>query len=107
MSWGLVLNNISNLENIDIIIASDCFYDPSVFENILFTISFLFERNPKAKFIFSYQERSVDWSIAALLKKWNLKSAYIGVDTIGQLSGIDITEFMGGHIIYLLEISRI
>lgn len=72
LSWGVFLDNIFALGPIDYIIGSDCFYDPSVFEDILVTISFLLDRNPAAKFLFSYQVRSSDWSIEALLKKWNL-----------------------------------
>lgn len=107
LSWGVLLNNIFTLGPIDYIIASDCFYDPSVFEDILVTISFLLDRNPKAKFIFSYQVRSSDWSIEALLRKWNLVAVNININRIGSESGIDINDLLGSHTIQLLEITKI
>lgn len=106
LKWGLLLNSAYNLGSFDLIIAADCFYDPSVFEDILVTISFLIDQNPGVKFIFSYQERSADWSIEALLKKWDLKAIQINIDNIGKSAGINLHDLMGGHTIHLIEISR-
>ncbi|XP_055375159.1 histone-arginine methyltransferase METTL23 [Condylostylus longicornis] len=106
LSWGLLLNSIFNLGPIDLIIASDCFYDPAIFEDILVTVSFLLENNPNSKFICSYQERSADWSIEGLLKKWGLKASNINIDNIGQRSGINFNDLIGGHTIHLLEIVK-
>ncbi|XP_055851478.1 histone-arginine methyltransferase METTL23 [Episyrphus balteatus] len=106
LSWGLLLNSVFNLGSLDLIIAADCFYDPGVFEDIVVTISFLLDRNPEAKFIFTYQERSADWSIEALLKKWNLHAVQINIDDIGKYSGVDLIELMGGHTIHLVEVSK-
>lgn len=106
LGWGLLLNNIFNLGQIDYVIGSDCFYDPTVFEDILVTISFLFDQNKTAKFYATYQERSTDWSIEALLQKWNLKCNHIDTDRVGENSDIDIRDLMNGHSIYLLEITR-
>ncbi|KAH8363164.1 hypothetical protein KR084_006298 [Drosophila pseudotakahashii] len=107
LSWGLLLNSVFRLPPLDLIIAADCFYDPSVFEDIVVTVAFLLERNAGAKFIFTYQERSADWSIEALLKKWKLQALPISMDDIGKESGVDVLEFMGGHTIHLLEITRV
>ncbi|XP_013099590.1 histone-arginine methyltransferase METTL23 [Stomoxys calcitrans] len=106
LSWGLLLNSLWSLGHLDLIIAADCFYDPCVFEDILVTVSFLLERNPTAKFIFTYQERSADWSIEALLKKWKLCALQINSDDIGKASGVDLLEILGGHTIHLIEITR-
>lgn len=106
LSWGLLLNSVNSCGTIDYIIGSDCFYDPTVFEDILVTISYFLDENKSAKFIFSYQERSTDWSIEALLKKWNLKCAHINIDRIGEEAGVTLTDLMAGHSIFLLEISR-
>ncbi|XP_065362666.1 histone-arginine methyltransferase METTL23 [Calliphora vicina] len=106
LSWGLLLNSVFSLGPLDLIIAADCFYDPSVFEDIIVTVSFLLERNPSAKFIVTYQERSADWSIEALLKKWKLCALQINSDDIGKASGVDLLEILGGHTIHLIEISR-
>ncbi|XP_023178554.1 methyltransferase-like protein 23 [Drosophila hydei] len=105
LSWGLLLNSVFRLPVLDLIIAADCFYDPSVFEDIIVTVAFLLERNRGAKFIFTYQERSADWCIEALLKKWKLHASTINMDDIGKQSGVDLLEFMGGHTIHLLEIT--
>ncbi|XP_005191064.1 histone-arginine methyltransferase METTL23 [Musca domestica] len=106
LSWGLLLNSLWSLGHLDLIIAADCFYDPCVFEDILVTVSFLLERNPSAKFIFTYQERSADWSIEALLKKWKLCALQINSDDIGKASGVDLLEILGGHTIHLIEVSK-
>uniref|UniRef100_A0A8V1AHV8 Methyltransferase 23, arginine n=1 Tax=Gallus gallus TaxID=9031 RepID=A0A8V1AHV8_CHICK len=47
------------------------------FEDILTTVYFLLEKNPHAQFWTTYQVRSADWSIEALLYKWKLKSIHI------------------------------
>lgn len=105
LSWGLLLNNIFNLPPLDYVIASDCFYDPTVFEDILVTVSFLLEQNPGAKFIFAYQERSSDWTIESLLRKWNLTCKNINLESIEDESGVNLNQLMGGHTIHLLEIT--
>ncbi|XP_037822452.1 methyltransferase-like protein 23 [Lucilia sericata] len=106
LSWGLLLNSVFSLGPLDLIIAADCFYDPSVFEDIIVTVSFLLDRNPTAKFIFTYQERSADWSIEALLKKWKLCALQINSDDIGKASGVDLLEILAGHTIHLIEITK-
>ncbi|XP_055677574.1 histone-arginine methyltransferase METTL23 [Lutzomyia longipalpis] len=105
ISWGLLLNSLFNLGPIDLIIGSDCFYDPTVFEEILVTVSFLLEHNPGAKFLFTYQERSSDWSIEALLKKWRLRCANVSLSGINAGLDISLRRLMGGHTIHLLEIT--
>lgn len=106
LSWGLLLNSVFSLGPLDLIIAADCFYDPCVFEDIIVSVSFLLERNPSAKFIFTYQERSADWSIEALLKKWKLCAVQVNSDDIGKASGVDLLDILGGHTIHLIEITR-
>lgn len=102
LSWGQLTDNVFNIGPLDLIIGSDCFYDPTVFEDILVTVSFLLERNPLARFIFTYQERSADWSIENLLKKWDLKCSAIDFET----SHISETYNGGGnHTIHLFEIT--
>lgn len=106
LTWGLLLNNIFSLGPLDLIISSDCFYDPSVFEDILVTVSFLLEQNPQAKFIATYQDRSSDWTIESLLKKWSLNCVNINIDNLGNSSGINLSEIVGDHSIHLLEITH-
>jgi predicted nicotinamide N-methyase len=106
LSWGLFLKNIFNLGHIDLILGSDCFYEPSVFEDIIVTVAFLFEYNPGARFLSVYQERSADWSIEHLLHKWNLRCEEIPIDRLGRDSGIEVAELMQDHTIHLLEITK-
>lgn len=106
LSWGLLLNSVFNIGPLDLIIGADCFYDPTVFEDILVTTSFLLERNTDAKFICTYQDRSADWSIEALLKKWKLRSVPVIIDNLGKSCGVDLLELMGNHTIHLLEITK-
>ncbi|XP_055602649.1 histone-arginine methyltransferase METTL23-like [Uranotaenia lowii] len=106
LTWGLFLDQIFQLGAIDLIIGSDIFYDPSVFEDILVTVSFLLEANPQAKFLFTYQERSSDWSIETLLKKWGLNCNVISLDNLSTELAIDPQELMGNHTIHLLEVTK-
>lgn len=106
ITWGLFLSSVIKLGPLDLILGSDCFYDPSVFEDILVTVSFLLERNPTARFLCTYQERSADWSIEHLLSKWNLTCSHLSIENLGADSGIDIHELMQDHTIHLLEIKR-
>ncbi|KAL3284406.1 hypothetical protein HHI36_018566 [Cryptolaemus montrouzieri] len=106
LTWGLLLNNLDSIGPLDIILGSDCFYDPSVFEDIIVTISYLLEANPYAKFFCTYQERSSDWSIEHLLAKWNLHCQIHDTSSLGQSGGINILDLIGSHTIHILEISK-
>ncbi|KAI5728282.1 hypothetical protein M8J77_014119 [Diaphorina citri] len=106
ITWGLFLSNLFKLGSIDLIIASDCFYDPNVFEDIIVTVSFLLDRNVNAKFLTVYQERSSDWSIEYLLNKWNLKCENIDLSSLGLQSGINVQDLMQDHTLHLLKITR-
>lgn len=111
LTWGLLLKSVFDIGPLDYIIASDCFYDPSVFEDILVTISFLLNAtNPNStpvKFLFTYQERSSDWSIEHLLKKWHLQCSKVSLDCVERLCPIAIDELMNEHTIHLLEITKL
>ena len=106
ITWGLFTPELFSLGPIDIILGSDCFYDPSVFEDILVTISFLLDKNPHAKFICSYQERASDWSIEHLLQKWNLISVVIPLRTFdADAPNIAGSSLPGSHKIHVFQIS--
>ncbi|XP_050070967.1 histone-arginine methyltransferase METTL23 [Anopheles maculipalpis] len=106
LTWGLFLDQVLQLGPLDLILGSDVFYDPSVFEDILVTVSFILEANPGAKFICTYQERSADWCIENLLKKWDLVCSVINLDNLSEDLGVDPQELMGNHTVHLLEIVR-
>ncbi|XP_046660185.1 probable methyltransferase-like protein 23 [Homalodisca vitripennis] len=107
LTWGLFLANTFTLGPIDLIIGSDCFYEPSVFEDIIVTVAFLLESNPQARFYCVYQERSADWSIEHLLHKWSLRCEQVSLNNLGAQSGIDVNDLMKSHTIQLLEITRV
>lgn len=107
LTWGLFLNNLDAIGPLDLILGSDCFYEPAVFEDILVSVSYLLEVNVDAKFLCTYQERSSDWSIEHFLSKWNLTCHVHDISSLGAGSGLDIHEVTGDHSIHLLEISRL
>lgn len=109
LTWGILLKSVFNIGPLDYIIGADCFYDPTVFEDILVTISFLLsskESTTDTKFLFTYQERSADWSIDHLLKKWNLKCSNVSLDDLEKYCPSKLDQLMNGHTIRLLEISK-
>lgn len=107
LTWGMFGSDFYDLGNeLDIILGSDCLYDPSSFEEVISSVSFLLEHNPKATFFCTYQLRSSDWSIENLLSKWHLSCRNIDLDSISKETGVDIKELMDRHVIYLLEIYR-
>jgi hypothetical protein len=104
----MIGNGLFDMGNdLDLIIGSDCLYDSFVFEDVLSTISFLMDQNPKSTFICSYQLRSSDWTFENLLRKWNLKCRNIDLEEVGKDAGIDMKDLMEGHVIYLLEFYRL
>lgn len=110
LNWGLLLKSVFDIGPLDYIIAADCFYEPSDFENILVTISFLLNAAPTdaapVKFLFTYQERSSDLSIEYLLKKWKLQCSKVSLDCVEKLCPIDLDDLMNQHTIHLLEITK-
>lgn len=111
LTWGILLKSVFDIGPIDYIIASDCFYDPSVFEDILVTVSFLLNTatcdTSPVKFLFTYQNRSTDWSIEHLLQKWHLKCSKVSLGCVRKLCPLKIDELMGNHTIHLMEITKL
>ena len=106
ITWGYFFNQLFELGDLDLIIASDCFYEPLLFEDILVTVSFLLNRHPQSLFLCTYQERSSDWTIEHLLNKWSLSCRHIDITTLGNKSFINTESFAQDHTIHLLEIKR-
>lgn len=106
ITWGLFLNSLFTLGPLDLIIGSDCFYEPTVFEDIVVIVAFLLEKNPQAKFLCTYQERSADWSIEHFLNKWGLTCTHVPLSDLGSNSDINVHELMQDHTIHLLDIRR-
>lgn len=106
LTWGLFLSNLDYLGPLDYILGSDCFFEPSTFEDILVTVSYLLDINTNAKFFCTYQERSSDWSIEHLLSKWELECIVHNTNNLGNSIGLNIHDLIGDHSIHLLEIFR-
>ncbi|KAK2528566.1 hypothetical protein Q9233_007537 [Columba guinea] len=76
------------------------------FEDVLTTIYFLLEKNPHAQFWTTYQVRSADWSIEALLCKWKLKSIHVPLRSFGaDKEHLGSSSLPGRHTIEMMIIS--
>ncbi|CAL1686855.1 unnamed protein product [Lasius platythorax] len=106
ITWGFFLSSLFTLGQLDLIIGSDCFYEPTLFEDIVVVVAFLLEKNPRARFLCTYQERSADWSIEHLLNKWGLSCMHVTLDNLGTNSNVNLHELMQDHTIHLLDIHR-
>ena len=94
-------------ENLDFIIGSDLFFDPSVFEPLCVTLSFLLKRNPKAEVLITLQERSADWTCEEHLLKWNLRGKVIYPKEFLAGTGIEESDLTGKHTIYILQLKYV
>lgn len=106
LTWGHVSRDLLALPPQDIILASDVFFEPEDFEDILTTVYFLMQKNPKVQLWSTYQVRSADWSLEALLYKWDMKCVHIPLESFGA-DKEDIAEsvFPGRHTVEMLVIS--
>ncbi|XP_078230862.1 histone-arginine methyltransferase METTL23 isoform X2 [Callithrix jacchus] len=106
LTWGHVSWDLLALPPQDIILASDVFFEPEDFEDILTTIYFLMQKNPKAQLWSTYQVRSADWSLEALLYKWDMKCVHIPLESF-DADKEDIAEsaLPGRHTVEMLVIS--
>lgn len=107
IAWGRFDPDLLELPNLDIIMASDCFYDTKDFEDIIVTVSYLLEQNENAVFLCSYQERSSMRSIEFLLDKWNLECRIIQLSSFGaDRTCLGDSDLPGNHSIQMLKIWR-
>lgn len=106
LTWGTFEPQLLSLEPVDLIVASDCFYDPAVFEPVLVTVSFLLERNTRASFVYSYKERSSDWHLEPYLSKWKLKCKPVEVPSFLNRN-LDVAELTQDSTIQLFEIRHL
>ncbi|XP_036755977.2 histone-arginine methyltransferase METTL23 isoform X3 [Manis pentadactyla] len=106
LTWGHISQDLLALPPQDIILASDVFFEPEDFEDILTTVYFLMQKNPKVQLWSTYQVRSADWSLEALLYKWDMKCVHIPLESFGA-DKEDIAEsvFPGRHTVEMLVIS--
>ncbi|KAM6913696.1 histone-arginine methyltransferase METTL23 isoform 1-T3 [Lycodopsis pacificus] len=106
LTWGEVSPELLLLPQLDVVLGSDVFYEPQDFEDVLLTVAVLLRRNPRAQFWTTYQERSADWSIEALLHRWDLKCVDVGLDSFdadeAELAG---SSLPGNHSVLMMVIS--
>ncbi|XP_054462958.1 methyltransferase-like protein 23 isoform X1 [Anoplopoma fimbria] len=106
LTWGEVSPELLLLPELHIILGSDVFYEPQDFEDVLLTVAFLLRKNPRAQFWTTYQERSADWSIEALLHRWNLNCVDVQLETFdadeAELAG---STLPGNHSVLLMIIT--
>lgn len=100
-TWGRFNLDIRSIENPDIIIGADCFYDNSeVFEDIISTLEYFFQRNKNIRFLTTYHERSSHRTILFLLKKWNFKAKSI------DIKSLPLEKYNFKNTIHLIEIYK-
>jgi len=107
ITWGTFEPQLLKLEPVDLIVSSDCFYDPVVFEPILVTVSYILDKNPHASFVCSYKERSSDWSLEPWLSKWKLSCRTIEATSIFSQADVDVAELTQDNTIQIFEIRRL
>eukprot|EP01091_Cochliopodium_minus_P019139 TRINITY_DN7950_c0_g1_i2.p1 TRINITY_DN7950_c0_g1~~TRINITY_DN7950_c0_g1_i2.p1 ORF type:complete len:190 (-),score=24.62 TRINITY_DN7950_c0_g1_i2:49-618(-) len=75
-----------------VLIGSDCFYDSSLYENLLCTVYFLLSKGNIDKFVTSYQVRS-EKSISFLLQRWGLSAKVIPLNSFLSEEEIENMEY--------------
>lgn len=107
LTWGLVTSQLLALRGkVDLVIGSDLFFDPSVFEPLLVTVKWLLSNNQGCEFLVTVQERSADWSMEVLLSKYRLKASTLHPREFLAGSGIQESDLTGDHSITLLRITN-
>eukprot|EP01121_Diplochlamys_sp_Union-15-3_P013419 TRINITY_DN4160_c0_g1_i1.p1 TRINITY_DN4160_c0_g1~~TRINITY_DN4160_c0_g1_i1.p1 ORF type:complete len:251 (-),score=32.35 TRINITY_DN4160_c0_g1_i1:426-1178(-) len=100
-TWGQFSAEIIGIKQLDYVIGADCFYDNSEdYENIIASVVYFLNKNPKTIFLTSYQERSSQRSIHYLLKKWGLTAKEISLSTFFPFKKYKLTET-----VHLIQIS--
>ncbi|GFO38258.1 methyltransferase-like protein 23 [Plakobranchus ocellatus] len=104
ITWGRISQVLCDLKPLDLILASDCFYDSKDFEDVLMTMAFLLEMSPNAEVWVSYQDRSSERTIQHLLYKWDLSAEELDYPDMDLLDSK--FESYKTHIIQLFVIRK-
>ncbi|KAJ8345511.1 hypothetical protein SKAU_G00297040 [Synaphobranchus kaupii] len=76
------------------------------FEDVMFTVAFLLRKSPRAQFWTTYQERSADWSIEALLHKWNLECIDVPLESFqANAEHLAGSRLPGSHTVQMMIVS--
>jgi hypothetical protein len=101
LDWGRGKEEIEqDLECPDLLLGADVFYDPSLFESLLETVSWFIRKKKTTLFLTTYQERSSKRSLSPLLKKYHLKGIFIAngqmiLDTLKEKDSVDLQVSQG------------
>ncbi|VDK50915.1 unnamed protein product, partial [Anisakis simplex] len=99
---------LDRLGNLNFILASDLFFDGTVFESLISTIAHILEKFPKAHCYFTYEERDSDWCIEDLLIlnslccdriskiQINRKTIHLGVIYSNKHCAMNSTSYFAG-----------
>lgn len=81
-----------------LLLGADVFYDPSLFDGLLKTISLFVEESSDTIFLTTYHERSSKRSLTPLLKRYGLKGIYIasGQEILDKLHEQDFLSLTFG-----------
>ncbi|BFZ02603.1 hypothetical protein BsWGS_05642 [Bradybaena similaris] len=98
LTWGQVTPSLVSLPKVDIILASDCFYDTKDFENVMMTLSYLLHKNPEAEVWCCYQERSSERTVEHLMDKWQLCGKMVEIPSLETM-----TSSFSGHVCHVIQ----
>ena len=75
LTWGDLSADVRSLPPLDFVLASDCFYEESDFEDIIATICYLLEEKGRENSccLTSYQVRDSEWNIRCLMHRFGLE----------------------------------
>ncbi|KJE94367.1 hypothetical protein CAOG_08851 [Capsaspora owczarzaki ATCC 30864] len=76
----------------DVLLASDCLYDPVLFDDFLCSASAILESYPHAQLWCAYENRSDARDVVALCRKWNLQVIQT-LDAVSLLEGTPNESF--------------
>nr|XP_056704309.1 histone-arginine methyltransferase METTL23 [Euleptes europaea] len=108
LTWGQVSPALLALPPVDIILASDVFFEPEDFEDVISTVHYLMEKNPHAQFWTTYQVRSADWSIQELLFKWEMESSCVPLQSFeANKEQLALSLLPGRHTIEMMVITKV
>ena len=108
LRWASSQDWLALPENLDFILASDCFYDCQDFDQILACVSFLMQvkgaPGGECSFITTYQERNSDWNIKCLMDRWNLRCEYVPLEDFEASSPHLLgSKLPGNHTIHMIR----
>ncbi|XP_003217233.1 histone-arginine methyltransferase METTL23 [Anolis carolinensis] len=106
ITWGHISPSLLALSLVDIIVASDVFFEPEDFEDILSTVHYLMRKNRHAQFWTTYQVRSADWSIEGLLYKWEMECICVPLQSFEANKEQLVGSFLPGtHTVEMMVIT--